>query len=543
MLRKSHRFYLLLLILMTGSCINKNTEGMGCIMSMTLKKFWSNTSTTKLTVAPVSSTQIDLFWSDIPKNNVKDFKIERSENGIDFIEIAKIPSNNTSYSDKGLDNGKTYWYRLSEYNNEQVSSNTSSATLPWAKTYAGEENNVINSMQATTDGGYIIAGNTNSFGMGKSDILIVKLNPDGTIAWEKAYGGEKGDSACCIQQTNDGGYIVMGRSASFEEDSGLWLFKLKPDGTIMWQKYYAGSLRGKIVSIQQTKDGGYIAAGSRNSVYGVGAGGEDLWVLKFDSEGRVEWEKMYGGEKWDEATSIQQAKDGGYIVAGYLDSSNLLILKLKANGKIAWQRIYERAGKPFIIQLTPDDGYIIAGNSYFMDKDYDVWILELNSEGDILWKKTYGGYKKDTADFIQPTSDGGYIVAGATNSFDAKGYDFWVLRLDSTGNINWQKSYGGAGNDFATSIQQTTDGGYIVAGDTDSFGAGVRDILILKLSIDGTASSIKNTITMTNTSAAAADLERTLKNTTISLTVADTKIISKDVSGMSKGTSLFVHQQ
>lgn len=550
MFKKRYRFYLLLFILMAGSCINKNTDT-GCIGNTMLNKLWNNiakhSSSIKLNAVPVSSTQIDLSWDDI--SNKKDFKIERSENGIDFVEISNALPINNSYSDEGLNSGKTYWYRVA-YNDKgkQVYSNVSSITLPWTKTYAGEENNIINSMQVTNDGGYIMAGSTNSFGMGKSDILVVKLNSDGTIAWEKAYGGVKGDSACCIQQTNDGGYIVIGASASFDEDSGLWLFKLNPVGTIVWQKYYAGSLRGKIVSIQQTKDGGYITAGSRNSVYGeqsiIGAGGEDLWVLKFDSEGRVEWQKMYGGEKWDEATAVQQTSDGGYIVAGYLDSFDLLILKLKANGKIAWQKIYERAGKPFIIQLIADGGYIVAGNNYFgMDRNYDIWILELNSEGDILWQKAYGGNKKDTANFIQPTSDGGYIVAGTTNSFGAGKDDFWILKLDSIGYIDWQKSYGGVGNDSAISIHQASDGGYIVAGNTDSFGSGVRDILILKLSMYGTVSSPKNTITMSNTLATVVDLERALKNTIVHLTVVDTKIISKDVSGISKDTSLFVHQQ
>ena len=502
-----------------------------------------------LTATPVSPFQIDLLWYDTSNNNNKeDSKIERSANGIDFVEIEKVPPSKNSYSDKGLDGGKTYWYRVRAYKDtgNHIYSNISSATLPWVKTFGSREDDVVYSMQQTSDGGYIVVGNT-SFGIGKTDILVLKLYPDGKIAWQKTYGGKKDDGACCIQQTADGGYIVMGDSSSFDEDSGFWMLKLNHDGGIAWQKSYPNAIKGNIVSIQQTKGGGYIAVGRRMSVHGehggvIGTGGYDLWVVKFDTEGRVEWQKMYGGEKWDEASAVQQTSDGGYIVAGYLNSFDFLILRLNSDGKIAWKKIYERTGKPSAIQQTADGGYIVAGFiSFGSGKEYDVWVLKLNSEGVTLWQKAYGGPKKDVADFIQQTSDGGYIVACTTNSFGAGGHDFWVLKLDHNGNIDWQKSYGGAGNDSASSIQQTNDGGYIVAGVTESFGAGERDIWILKLSTYGTVRSPESAIRTTNTSAAVT--ETSVKDTTIPLMVVDTRLISKDASGMVRDTNLFVHQQ
>jgi len=153
-----------------------------------------------------------------------------------------------------------------------------------------------------------------------------------------------------------------------------------------------------------------------------------------------QWAKTYGGTGDDYAYSIQQTSDGGYIVAGYTGSSG-------------------------------------AGLA-------DFWVLKLKSDGTVDWQKTYGGGGYDSASSIQQTSDGGYIVAGVTTSFGAGGYDFWVLKLDGSGNVQWQKTYGGTGNDYANSIQQTTDGGYIVAGVTTSFGAG-GDFWVLKLDSSG----------------------------------------------------------
>jgi uncharacterized delta-60 repeat protein len=216
------------------------------------------------------------------------------------------------------------------------------------------------------------------------------------------------------------------------------VFRLSSDGSIEWNKTYGGIKDDYVYSIQQTSDGGYIVAGETSS---FGAGQEDIWVLKLALDGTVEWQKTYGGGSSDRAYSIQQTIDGGYIVAGSTTS--------------------------FGAGLT------------------DFIVLKLFSDGAVEWQKTYGGSKNESARSIQQTVDGGYIVAGETGSFGTGEEDIWVLKLFSDGSIEWQKTYGGRFSDRAYSIQQIIDGGYIVAGCTDSYGEGKQNSLVIKLSPDG----------------------------------------------------------
>jgi len=203
-------------------------------------------------------------------------------------------------------------------------------------------------------------------------------------------------------------------------------------------------------------------------------------------------QKTFGGNSYDYAYSIQQATDGGYIVAGYSTSfdwpDNVYILKLDSNGNLAWQRTYGGSGYDFgfSVDQTTDGGYIVVGGtSSFKVSNLDVYLLKLNSDGSLAWQNTFGGNIDDYALSVQQTTDGGYIVAGVTGLFESGSSDAYILKLNSDGSLAWQKTYGGNGYDAASSIQQTTDGGYIVAGVTKSFGAGYEDVYILKLDSNG----------------------------------------------------------
>jgi hypothetical protein len=206
------------------------------------------------------------------------------------------------------------------------------------------------------------------------------------------------------------------------------------------------------------------------------------------SHGSQYWAKTYGGIHWDIANSIQQISDSGYIVAGATDSygsgnADALVLKLDSNGNVIWQKTYGGSGYDVanFIQQTTDGGYIVAGiTESFGAGGKDFWVLRLARNGDIIWQKTYGGSGLDAAILIQQTTDDGYIVTGITESFGAGGKDALILKLDNSGNVIWQKTYGGSGDDRAQCIQQTTDGGYVVAGYTSSFGADIRDFWVLK---------------------------------------------------------------
>ncbi|MHA2615669.1 MAG: InlB B-repeat-containing protein [bacterium JZ-2024 1] len=352
-------------------------------------------------------------------------------------------------------------------------------------------------LTATPDPGSLFAGWSGDCA-GNNPQIEVTMDANKTCTatfklnvWARTYGGAYWDTAEFIQQTSDGGYIVAGDTNTFSAgDDEIWVLKLDANGNILWQKTYGTARLDEVESIQQTSDGGYIVAGR---TFSFAAGLDDIWVLKLDANGNVLWQKTYGGTDSDGASSIQQTSDGGYIVAGVTKSFgggswNIWVLKLDANGNVLWQKTY---GGPYndwaySLQQTSDGGYIVAGSTYsFGAGSDDIWVLKLDADGNVLWQKTYGGADGDGAYSIQQPSDGGYIVAGSTYSFGAGSDDIWVLKQDADGNVLWQKTYGGTGSDRASSIQQTSDGGYIVAGSTYSFGAGFGDIWVLKLDANG----------------------------------------------------------
>jgi len=362
--------------------------------------------------------------------------------------------------------------------------------LEWAKSYGGNGNEEAYSIQQTSDGGYIVAGYTNSFGAGHNDAWVLKLDKYGNVEWQKAYGAAVFDHANTIQQTTDGGYIVIGGTSSFGAGGvDLWVLKLNSYGNIQWEKSFGGINWDYGYSVQQISNGGYIVAGVTSS---FNQGNYDFWLLQLDSNGNVVWQKIYSRPYADFAYSIQQTSDGGYIVAGstrtFVDGGeDVWVLKLDSDGDIVWQKTYGGSGNDYAysIQQTSDGGYIVAGYTNSFGAGYDdIWVLKLNSEGDVEWQKTYGAAGFDYANSIQQTSDGGYIVIGETHSFGAGGSDVWVLKLDSNGNVLWEKTYGGYYTEYAKFVRQTSDGGYIVAGYTNSFGPG-GEFWVLKLNADG----------------------------------------------------------
>jgi len=367
----------------------------------------------------------------------------------------------------------------------------------WANTYGG--NNAY-SVKQTSDGGYILAGETTTFGAGGYDMQVLKLDANGNIQWQKAYGGINYDIAHSIQQTSDGGYILAGDTKSFgiggiSDWTDMWVLKLDTNGNIQWQKTYGDTLNDRAYSAQQTLDGGYIVAGAMNASTPYRA---YMWILKLDGSGNIQWQKAgSGGGAYNPAYSVQQTLDGGYIVAGATEyPHNVLVSKLDTNGNIQWQKIYGALnGWAYSIQQTLDGGYIVAGyTGSFGAGSSDMLVLKLDTNGNIQWQKTYGGTNYDIAYSIQQTLDSGYIVAGQTTGTNR---DMLVLKLDANGNIQWQKTYGGTNYDIAYSIQQTLDSGYIMAGGGS----------VLKLDGSGNISGCpagwirESNVTITNTNA------------------------------------------
>ncbi|MDO8136502.1 MAG: hypothetical protein Q6354_02585 [Candidatus Brocadiales bacterium] len=326
-------------------------------------------------------------------------------------------------------------------------------------------------------------------------LFIARPSFSDTGGWAATYGGVSHDEAHSIQQTREGGYIVAGVTRSFSaEDYDIWVLKLSSGGAVEWQKTYGGDRFDWANSIQETGDGGYILAGG---TWSFGAGEADVWVLKLRLDGAVEWQKTYGGRCSDAASSVQQSREGGYVLAGVRATS------IGAGGE----------GIP------------------------DIWVLKLRLDGSVEWEKTYGGVNSDRADSIQQTRDGGYIVAGLTDSFGAGDADIWVLKLSPDGTLEWQKTYGGVRYDWARSIQQTSDGCYIVAGHTGSFDVGQNDVWVLKLSPNGSIDPPCKF--MRDTSASGGSNDTTILDTTAS--ARDSNANPQDSSAIISATNVTPH--
>lgn len=361
----------------------------------------------------------------------------------------------------------------------------------WAATYGGSGEDVASSIQPTSDGGYIVAGTTYSFGAGRADAWVLKLSLRGDIEWQFTYGDSDDDGASSVQETGDGGFIVAGHTRSFGAGGkDVWILKLSPDGQVEWQKTYGGTWDEEANSILETSDGGYIVVGATSSFT---MGMRDIWVLKLSPDGQVEWQSSFGTQVDDVGWSVDEVSAGGYIVAATTDAfgigaSKFWVLKLSASGESEWQRIYGGTGddEAASILAASDGGYLVAGSTTsFGAGQADFWLLKLDSAGAIEWERTYGGGDNDYLGSVRQTADDGYVVTGSSASFGTRRTDAWVLKLDSSGVVEWQKVYGGLYNDFSSSIQQTDDGGYIVSGFSQSFGAGEVDFFILKISAGG----------------------------------------------------------
>jgi hypothetical protein len=399
------------------------------------------------------------------------------------------------------------------------------SAISFAKTYGGAYLDVAYPVRQTSDGGYIVAGFTGSFGAGLVDIFLIKTYANGNIQWAKTYGGTDDDVAYSAQQTSDGGYIVAGETRSFGAGyRDIFLIKTDASGNLQWAKTYGGTYWDVAYSVQQTSDGGYIVAGYTES---FGAGYGDIFLIKTDANGNVQWAKTYGGTYGDKAYSVQQTSDGGYIVAGYTDSfgagyADAFLIKTYANGNVIWAKTYGGTGydKASYVQQTSDGGYIVAGYTGSFGAGYiDVFLVKTDANGNIMWAKTYGVTDIDGAFSVQQTSDGGYIVAGITHSFGVDSADIFLIKTDANGNVQWAKTYGGTDDDWAYSVQQTSDGGYIVAGWTGSWP--YYDIFLIKTDENGNigSCSIVQNVSLTVTTPSPTVTTFSLSVSSVSLTV------------------------
>jgi len=295
--------------------------------------------------------------------------------------------------------------------------------------------------------------------------------------WERTYGGTGDDYGYSVQQTTDGGYIVAGYNGARD----VWLIKTDSSGDTLWTRTYGGTGGDYGWSLQQTSDGGYIIAGLTASF----GNGNQVYLVKTDASGDTLWTKAYGGTD-SYGKSVQQTLDGGYIVAGYSrsvvgDSFQVYLVKTDSFGDTLWTRTYGGSNNDYgySVRQTSDGGYIIAGETdSFGAGSSDVYLIKTDASGDTLWTRTYGGTSWDRGYSVQKTSDGGYIITGST-VVAGHGY-VWLIKTNASGDTLWTRTYGVG---YGYSVRQTSDGGYIIAGFT--VGVGVEDVYLIKTNATG----------------------------------------------------------
>ena len=359
--------------------------------------------------------------------------------------------------------------------------------IVWTKTYGGAANDGSFSVQQTMDNGYILTGWTASFG-NSFEVYLIKTDEYGDTTWTRRYGGAYEDRGYSVLQTADSGYIIAGETYSFGASyCEVYLIKTDDVGDTIWTKRYSdhggSSSYNWAESIQKTTDSGYIVAGT----YRLNNG----YLLKTDSLGDTLWTRWFGGPQRDQFYSVQQTTDNGYIIVGYTESwgagsCDVYLVKTDSVGDTLWTKTYggisDDVGKA--VQQTFGGGYVIVGTTESFGAGYkDVYLILTGANGDTLWTRTYGGANSyETGESVRQTSDGGYIITGSTTL--GPGRNFWLVRTDAIGDTIWTKMCGGSEWEMSFSVQVTSDSGYIVAGYTDSYGAGDRDVYLVKIESD-----------------------------------------------------------
>ncbi len=347
------------------------------------------------------------------------------------------------------------------------------------------------SVQQTSDSGYILAGLTSSFGAGNQDFWLIRLDTNGDSIWTKTFGGNSYDACYSALQVSDGGFVLAGYTNSFGAgDRDFWLVKSDENGDSLWSRTFGGSGSDVCQVVQQTSDGGYFLAGYSSSFGSTG----NFWLMKTDSNGDSLWSQVYGGGEQELCFSAQQTSDNGFILAGFTYSfgtgfrKNFWLVKTDSLGNQLWNRAYGGSEEEWCYSVlqASDGGFIMAGyvRSHW-PSDFDFLIIKTDANGDSLWSRVFGGSAIDECHSIQSAVGEGYVLAGYGGSYGSH-FDFWLLRVDTDGDSLWSQTYGRS-YDFCRSVAQTADGGYVLAGDIRFGPVSSHDFLVVKTGPDPSA--------------------------------------------------------
>ncbi len=417
---------------------------------------------------------------------------------------------------------------------DNLTANT--VTVDFVKTFGGSKNDVLQSVVKTTNGGYATLGYTqsNDFDITDKtnesfDFLLMKFSADDELLWSKTFGGSDDDRGADLIATNDGGFALFGFSKSADgnvtQNKGaqdFWLIKITNDGTISWQKTFGFSGADTGNALIQTSDNGFLITGVLDVSASNGQGntkttnqkhaGGDVWAIKLNSNGNLEWSKYFGGSFTDTPFGVVETSDNAYIIAASSDSEDFnisnnkgtydfWILKISSDGTLIWEKSFggSQIDEARGITKSDDGNFLVVGDTRSNDKDVssnkggaDLWMIKFSSEGNLIWEKTIGGSNFDVARSVSKTTDSGFIISGNSRSLDANftnqgQNDAWVLKVNANGNLVWQKFVGGSANEFLFDAIELTNNTIIAVGESSSSdiniteNKGFSDALLIKI--------------------------------------------------------------
>ncbi len=365
-------------------------------------------------------------------------------------------------------------------------------SLVWSTNLGGIYNETAYSGLQAADGDFLVLGSTFSFGSGDFDIYLLKLNSAGDTVWAKTFGGPATEYGNDIKATHDGGYIITGSTKSYGAGKkDIYLQKIDSLGNSLWMTTYGGIEDDEGWSVQAASDGGFIICGT---TYSFGAGYGDLYLIKTNANGDTAWTRTFGSVGGESGAGVCEIPGDGYFAIGSTGSfgegySSIYAVRVGAAGDSLWAAIYGGSKADFgrALALTLDNGFVIAGSTNSYGAGYsDAYLIKINANGLVEWEKTYGSTRDDNAFSICAARDGGYMLAGTTESFGAAMIDVYVVKTDLLGNLIWNHNYGGDKSDYGRMIIQTQSRDYMVFGYSYSFSSSGSDIYVAKIKGDAT---------------------------------------------------------
>lgn len=357
----------------------------------------------------------------------------------------------------------------------------------WTRTFGGPRFEKANAITPTSDGGFVLVHMSSSYGAGDFDRYVVKTDSNGILLWDSIYGGPDWDETWAVWECADGGFVLVGTTKSF--GNGWWdgyVSKIDSVGNELWSRTYGSDGADGFFDGAATPDGGCAFAGN----YGSG----QFYLVRTDAAGDTLWTRTYGGDSGERAWAMESTADGGFILAGYTDSDttggkDVYLVKTDSAGNAEWTRTIggEADDQAWDIAQTADGGYVVTGVSVSAATgDEDVLLTRLDAEGGATWSRIYGGADNDRGYCVSEESDGGFLIAGYTGSYGAGATDGWLLKTDAWGELLWSQPYGGGDSEEFTKIIHYSDG-YMAVGSTQSWGSGGWDFWMVRLTAEGSA--------------------------------------------------------